>query len=340
MTQITLVLPYALPPPELAPDLIRVLKAPALAALLTRASLTTPTHDENVRALPHETWLAKTLALSSDGAPAFAAAAMRGLCLDPGNDSWFIVNPAHIEIARSNLSIADPRRLHLSDDHARELFDIARPVFDDLGKTLLYGDAHTWFMRADGWETLQTASPDAAVGMNLTDWLPLGAAAADFRKLQNEVQMLWFEHRVNVERESQGMAPINSFWPWGLSGSSAAMPAAPVFATSGVPSWLAAIATSPATALPNPFAGGSADSMLVCGDLSADAIATDWASWLAHMERFEKSLFAPALAALKHGHAGQLKLVLSHRNGLKEFTTTKWAQHAFWRSPTLNRLLP
>lgn len=340
MTQITLVLPYALPPPELAPDLLRAMKAPALAALISRADCAPGAADDKLRALPHEAWLAKSLKLSSDGAPAFAAAAMRGLCLDPGQDSWFIVNPAHIEIARSTLSITDPRHLHLHDNHSRELYDVARPLFDELGKSLVYGNASTWFMRAGDWESLQTASPDAAVGMNLTDWLPLGPAASDFRKLQNEVQMLWFEHRVNVEREAKGLAAINSFWPWALAPASAAMPSTPIFATSGVPSWLASIATSPASALPNPFNGGSPDSMLVCGDLSADAIASDWASWLAHMERFEKSLFAPALAALKNGHAGQLKLVLSHRHALKEFTTTKWAQHAFWRSPTLNRLLP
>lgn len=340
MTQITIVLPYALPPPELAPDLIRAMQAPALAALISRASCDSVPVNDQLRTLPHEAWMAKTLGLSSDGSPAFAAAAMRGLCLDPGDDNWFIINPAHIEIARSNLSIGDMRQLHLHDNHSRMLYDTARPLFNDIGKTLLYGDARTWFMRADGWETLQTASPDAAVGMNLTDWLPTGPAAADFRKLQNEVQMLWFEHPANVAREEKGLPPINSFWPWGMSSAAAAMPPAPVFATSGVPRWLAAIATSPTSALPNPFTGGSPDSMLVCGDLAGPAIAADWAGWLAHMKRFEKSLFAPALAALKHGHAGGIKLVLGHRNSLKEFTTTKWAQRAFWRTPALNPLLP
>ena len=340
MTQITLVLPFALPPPELAADLIRAMQAPALATLLARAACTTLDYDDNLRALPHEAWLAMELGLSAQGHSAFACAAMRGMLLDPAQDSWFIVNPAHIDIARSHLSISDIRHLHIDDGHARALFDTARPLFDEVGKTLVYGDASTWFMRADGWETLQTASPDAAVGLNLTDWLPTGASAVDFRKLQNEVQMLWFEHPANVERASRGLAAINSFWPWGLSGPGVAIPPTPIFATSGVPAWLAAMATSPSVALPNPFTGGGADSMLVCGDLSAAAIAADWADWLVHMARFEKTLFAPALAALRQGHAGQLKLVVSNRHSHKKFTTSKWAQHAFWRSPSLDRLLP
>ena len=340
MTQITLVLPFALPPPELAPDLVRALQAPALAALITRASSTTLPFDDTLRALPHESWLATTLGLSTQGRPAFSGPAMRGMLLDPGQDSWFIIQPAHIDIARNHLSIGDPRRLHLDEADSRALFETARPFFDEIGKTLVYGDPATWFMRADGWQNLETASPDAAVGLNLTDWLPVGEAATDFRKLQNEVQMLWFEHPVNVGREARGLPAINSFWPWGLSASGAAMPATPIFATTGVPGWLAAMATSPTVALPNPFVGGGPDSILVCGDLAEPAIAADWGTWLAQMARFEKSLFAPALAALKHGHAGQIKLVASNRGSHKEFITTKWAQRAFWRSPSLDRLLP
>ncbi len=325
MTQKTLVLPFALPPPELASDLLRALQAPALAALLSRASCTTLPFDDNLRALPHEAWLAQALELSSDGRPAYAAAAMRGFGLDPGSDSWFIINPAHIDIARNHLSISDMRRLELDERHARPLFDKARPLFDELGKTLLYGDAHTWFMRAGDWTTMETASPDAAVGMNLTDWLPTGPAAVEFRKLQNEVQMLWFEHPANVERELRALQAINSFWPWALAAGGAS---APAFSATSVPGWLAAMAT-PAD-----------DSMSVHGELSETAIGADWSGWIGQLHRLEESLFAPALAALMQGDVASVRLVLSRRGAHKEFITTKWAQKAFWRPKNLNRLLP
>lgn len=340
MTQITLVLPFALPPAELAADLIRALKAPALAGLLSRANAEELPFDPGQRVLPHEAWLSRKLGLSEDGHPAFAAAAMRGLGLDPGTDSWFIVNPAHVEIARSHLSITDLRQLRLSNVHAKELFETAKPVCDEAGKTLIYGDAHTWFMRAADWRTLQTASPDAAVGLNLTDWLPTGTNAAEFRKLQNEVQMLWFEHPSNVDRESRGLAAINSFWPWGRSCPDVSVPATPLFAASVVPGWLSAIENCPATDLPNPFSGEAADSMLLRGDLCEAAIGGEWAAWLAGMQRFEVALFAPALAALRAGGKAKMTLILSNRHTLKQFTTSTWSQRAFWRSPSLDRLLP
>jgi hypothetical protein len=332
MTQITLVVPFALPPAELAPDLVRALQAPALAALLTRAKCNVLPFDDSLRVLPHEAWLAHNLGLSPTGHPAFAAAAMRGFGLEAAGESWFMIQPAHIDIARNHLSVSDMRRLQLDDGHARALYDTARPLFDELGKTLVYGDAQTWFMRAGDWHELQTASPDAAVGLNLTDWLPTGAAAVEFRKLQNEVQMLWFEHPTNVAREARGLQAINSFWPWAVADASAAFAFAPSITCTDMPSWLSAIA--------RPFGHKAGDSMVVRGELCESAMGGDWAGWLARMHHLEQFMFAPTLAALKEGHSEKVTLVLGHRTAHREFTTSKWSQHAFWREPSLNRLLP
>jgi hypothetical protein len=340
MTQITLVLPFILPPPELASDLVRALKAPALSSLITR----TTAHqlipfDSHIRALPHELWIARALGLDAAGQPAFAAAAMRGFGLDPAEGCWFIVNPAHIEIARSHLLMTDTRSLRLDEAHARALFDAAKPYFDDTGKTLLYGDAQTWFMRADSWAGLETSTPDAAVGQNLTDWLPRGANAIEYRKLQNEVQMLWYEHPANNEREARGLAPINSFWPWANAAGQAVAASAPTLAAAAAPAWLAAQAQRPGAALAD-LIGAAGDTLLVCGSAAQAAIAADWSSWLQQLQQLDENLFAPLLAALGDGRLKQVKLVLSRRDAHAEFTTTKLAQHKFWRRPTLDRLLP
>jgi hypothetical protein len=338
MTQITLVLPFALPPAGLAPDLVRALQAPALAALITRTSAhQAVAHDAQQRALPHELWLARALGLPR---LAFAAPAMRGYGLDPADGTWFIVNPAHIEIARSHLLMSDLRRLGLADADSRALFDAARPYFDEAGHTLLYGDAQTWFMRADSWAGLDMASPDAAAGLNLTDWLPTGARAIEYRKLQNEVQMLWFEHPANLERAARGLAAVNSFWPWAGAAASDAPSSAAALATSDAPAWLSALAQRPEASLPELIADSRQDTILYCGSVSEAAIATDWSGWLLHMQRLDELLFAPALAALAAGRIGQLRLVLSHREAHAEFTTTRMAQRKFWRRPTLKRLLP
>lgn len=339
MTDITLVLPFALPPSDLAPDLIKALDAPSLAALIGRAAVDVAPPDPDSRALPHENWLAQALGLVGDGQPAFATAAMRGYRLDPGSSDWFIVNPAHFDIARSHLSLADPRKLRLSDVHGRALYDSARPYFDELGHTLLFGDAQTWFMRAGDWNTLQTATPDNAIGLNLTDWLPTGPAEVGYRRLQNEIQMLWFTHPANAEREAGGLAAVNAFWIWGCAHGAAAMPQRPAFAVTGAAGWLGAMkpgAIDPATV----FEGVTGDTVLLSCELIGPALRGDWATWLEQMKRMDQTQFSRALGALNTGSIQRVRLVLSHRDGLTSFTTTKWAQRAFWRSPSLARLLP
>jgi hypothetical protein len=354
MTHISLVLPFALPAPEFAPDLTRALQAPALATLLSRSSggQFRPL-EANARVLSHELWIARALGLAHDLVPGVAASAMRGIGLDPGDGMWFVVNPTHIQIARTHLQMGDTRHLDLREAEARALFDSARPCFEDAGHALAWGTHDTWFMRADDWTDIATASPDAAVNMNLTDWMPSGPQARAFRKLQNDVQVTWFTDPANAAREARGQLPINSFWPWGnasmatehaqqlvakAAGKTLARPRVAAFEA---PGWLTALAErrlddlSRLEALLNE--GG--DWLLACGNVAAAGIAADWHGWLQQMQRLEAGLFAPLLALLTKGRVKEVSLVLSHRDGHLETTTTPLAQRKFWRRPTLERLL-
>jgi hypothetical protein len=344
MSQITLVLPFALPIPEFAPDLVRALQAPALAALLSRTgSHARLPFDDAVRALPHEQWLARALGLQDGGRPAFAAAAMRACGVTPDAGTWFIMQPVHIEIARTHLMMGDPRRLGLSESDSRALFEAALPYVEEAGHTLVYGDAGTWFLRADDWAGLDTATPDAALGMDLTDWMPLGERAAAFRRLQNEVQILWHAHPVNAAREARRLPPVNAFWIWGAADAGKlSAPDAPRLAAFDAGGVVDAMAASRPTDLAQFIDKIEDDTILVCGSAAPYAVGADWGGWVAQLQQLEAALFAPILDALKAGRRSgitQVRLVLSHRDALAEFTTSAMAQRAFWRRISLDRLL-
>ena len=340
MSQITLVLPSALPVPEFAPDLVRALQAPALASLLSRTSRARRLPaDESLRALPHEAWLARALGLDSAGQPAFAGAALRAYGLAAVDGYWFIVNPVHIEIARTHLMLGDPRHLGLSEADSRALFDAARPYVEEAGHVLLYGDVQTWFLRADDWAGLDTATPDAALGMDLSDWMPLGAKAAAFRRLQNEIQILWHTHPVNAAREARRLPPVNAFWPWGGAATANAPAARPTLAAFDTAAWLTRLADTAPPELSQFTSSIAGDSVLVCGSVAPYAAAADWGGWVAAMGQLEAGLFAPILDSLKAGRVREVKLVLSHRDALAEFTTNAMAQRKFWRRITLDALL-
>lgn len=328
----------------MAPDLIRSLQTPALATLLSRNSKHAHhPFDTDSRLLPHEAWLAHALALAGNldntpaGGPAapFGPAVMRGLGLAPDGGHWFVFHPVHLVVG-THLMMPDLRGLRLADADARALFDAARPLFDELGKTLVYGDAHTWFLRADDWAGLATASPDAATGDNLHAWLPAGAAARDFRRLLNEVQMLWHTHPVNAGRRQ----PVNSFWLW--AGGPAAQPAPDMpLATAAAPPWLNALATPAlrdATALQWLATPGPQRTALL-GHLVGAGLAEDWSHWLQLMHQLEDQWFAPLLGALRSGQVADVGLVLTNRFGWTDTTTTKMALNKFWRQENLKNLL-
>jgi hypothetical protein len=88
---------------------------------------------------------------------------------------------------------------------------------------LHWGAPLRWYAAHESLAGLRCASPDRVIGRNVDAWLPADPAARLFRRLQNEVQMLLYEHPLNERREAQGLLPVNSFW---LSGCGVAQPVA------------------------------------------------------------------------------------------------------------------
>lgn len=349
MSHSEILIPFGLPPAELAPDLLQQLHAPALATLAARARRadTTQPADKFIRSLPHERWLASRCGLrhdDNDDSPPIAPLLLAAYGQAPAQGRWFVLQPVHIHIARDHLVLTDPRQLALDERHARTLFDIAAPLFEETGLALAWGDAQTWFLRADDWDGLRTASPDTAAGHNIDIWMPKGPHERPWRKIQNEVQMHWFGHAVNEEREAQGLRPVNSLWLWG-GGLAAEQPAAPRFSHAcNLDGWYAAlrpcahaaIAAQSASALP----AGAGDMLVLLDRLGGYWMAGDWGNWLGAMQELETQWFAPLLDGVKSGIHDRLTILLTDDSRILQLTATRAALRKFWRKPGLAPLLP
>ena len=349
MTQLELLLPFAMPPGELARDLLRELKMPSLAMLLARASRSThQVSDGFARALPHEYWLARQFnsnaASNSDNSPAIASSTMRSFNLPAETGTWFILQPVHLHISRDHLVLTDPRQLQLAESDARALFDIVRSLFEEVGKTLVYGDAQTWFMRADEWQALQTSTSDAACGHNIDIWMPKGPHERDWRRLQNEIQMHWHAHAINEQRETRGLKPINSVWLSG--GSEAKKPSDTDTIFEEVFTFLNARKPFAALAKKQISINSATDilnekpqhGLLILDDLIEPALAGDWSEWLMRFQAMEASWFAPLLQALQDTQLDKLAITISHNTAYSTFTINKSSLRKFWCKPSLARL--
>ena len=285
--------------------------------------------------LPHEQWLAGDIGAMShqtvtqENSPPIGHELMHQLGMTPEPGYWFVLEPTHFHVARDHLVLTDSRQLGLNDVTSQALFDAAHPMFAELGYTLRFGDARHWFLRADAWSDLRTCSPDAACGHNIDVWLPRGQGERDWRRLHNEVQMLWHTHEVNEVREQRGERRINALWLWGGSDG---------MSVQSTPVGLRELVRC-SLGLPNPPHGASGAPVLLSGLIGA-ALAGDWSAWLAAMAELDTGYISPALAQLKNHEIDTLDLVLTDSTQAIEWKLRRSSMRKFWVRTSLARLAP
>lgn len=337
MKNLELILPFSIPPSGLENDLLKAMQTPALARLIASAKrIPLRNIDPFSKALVHEYFLANELQGAHDCDPPVTLNRMRDMGLQPVDGRWFTLQPVHIHIARDHLVLTDQRRLDISEQESRVLFEIAKTATDEAGMTLQYGDASTWFLRADGWTGLKTASADAACGHNVDIWMPDGEHARAWRKLQNEIQMMWFAHTLNDEREAQGKKTINSVWLSG--GADTLMEQEKRRHTARSFADLLSAPDLQNTQNAQNKTTSTDTTCVLLEHLTESAINSDWGQWLTQIQIVENDWFAPVLAALKNRQLDSLTLHCSDAHLLASFKLTPWSLRQFWIKPSLQAL--
>ncbi|RKF48834.1 regulator [Paraburkholderia fungorum] len=367
-----LLLPFALPAAADASTALHDIRSPALDRLIARATLVERVIGEDFqRTLPHERWVARQFGAlphvpgdtaAADEAP-LAPYMLRADGGDPGNATWACVQPVHVRIAHDHLVLIDPASLELSDAEASVLLAVARPLIEELGVRIEAPRPTRWYLSGDGFGTLAGASPLRASGRNIEIWLPHEAHSGDrsraWMKLQNEVQMAWFEHPVNEAREARGLPAVNSIW-FHAQGAAQAVksPFARVFSDAAATRGLAMTAGAETGAPPASFAAltalataratvGAAASTNADADgvtlveldpFSVPYIEQDWARWNDAFAALQTDWFEPALAALQSGQLGELGLTLCGDTGSVTLTVTRGDLRKFWRRRVLASL--
>lgn len=352
MSHIEILLPFGLPPNNRGHELLQQLPMPALAACVSRCRrvFRSPDFDPLARVLPHEAWLAYQLGqienLDASNSPPFASAVMYLHGVGQQKGLWFILHPAHIQVHHDHMVMADRRTLALTESESRSLFNAAQASFDDAGKTVVYGNPTTWFVRADDWKDLVTASPDMACGRNLSHWMPEGPGESAWRKLLNEVQMVWHTHPVNAARQARGEKIINGLWLW--AGAVATLPNFPAIVSYtnayGFDGRMQAFGQffqedDPDCRVDHILAHPPEHGLVFLDALMAPALASDWNSWRSAYKTLETEWFTPLLEALRQRKIERLTLNLSNDVSLKTFVVDRTSQFKFWiRNTTLSLL--
>lgn len=283
---------HASPPGEAGRHALGLLELPHLRALLGHLQAQPADGgDEWSLSPPHERVLARSWGWTgADGALPFAAAEVQACGRDPGDLAWGRLTPLHWQLGRDHLTALPPDVLALDETESRALFDAAAPLFESEGWLLLWNAPDRWFAAHESLADLPTAALDRIVGRNPDAWLPDHPQARTLRRLQNEVQMLWYAHPVNDAREASNRPTVNTVW---LSGCGVYQPPQPVRADLPPPTWHA--------------------------DLRAAQWNQDGPAWLAAWQRLDETVLRDAWQQASRGAALTLTLtgerqVQSHLN--------------------------
>jgi hypothetical protein len=285
------------------------LALPALTALLNELTAAP------LAALPDEALdtaaeraLAQALGLrGDDGRLPWAAACAQAAGLPTAPD-WAFLTPCHFEVGMNQVRMTDPRTLALGADQAEALMRSMAPYLAEDGIVVERYQDGRWLAHGAPFAGLATASPERVIGLDdLNPWLP---ASALLRRLQNEMQMLFYTHPTNGEREAQGQAPVNALW------------------FSGCGLWPAVPARQ-------------ADAPEIVTALGASARSGDWAHWAATWQQIDASHCAPLLQRLRAGEP--VVLTLCGRQGSRRFDArprgalARWLGR--WRQPRVDSWL-
>jgi len=131
------------------------------------------------------------------------------------------LQPVHFHATRDHLVLLGQNQVDLTDSESNQLLKAALPLIEeDFKNPILFHDQHYWFIPAGPFASLASYSIDQAHGRNIDWWMPRDThedgIAKRWRKLQNEIQMLWHIGSVNEEREQRGLPSINSVWISGI----------------------------------------------------------------------------------------------------------------------------
>ena len=130
------------------------------------------------------------------------------------NGYWLYAAPVHLVLQRDSFSLAGPVPFVLDLEEAEALTRTLNTHFATDGMQFFWHQQQ-WFLRLAQSPDIETVHPQKAINHDINAFLPTGTGAGAWASFQNELQMLLFEHPVNIAREKKRLAIVNSIWCFG-----------------------------------------------------------------------------------------------------------------------------
>ena len=124
-------------------------------------------------------------------------------------------DPVYQQLDMHSATLGDPSMLDLDRAESQSLLDTLNQHFADDGLWFENQSPARWYVHFDELPDVETTPVSVAVGCDVALCRPQGPDARSWRRQLAEVEMLLYEHPVNLHRQSAGKLPVNSLWLWG-----------------------------------------------------------------------------------------------------------------------------
>ena len=121
-------------------------------------------------------------------------------------------DPVHLRADLEQAVLSSSADLNITQAESDALCDTLNAHFHQDGLHFFALNKDQWIVSSEKSYTINTTSLTDAVGRNINFILPKGKDAGHWKKILTEAQMLMHTHKVNENRESNGMITINSLW--------------------------------------------------------------------------------------------------------------------------------
>ncbi len=326
MKNVHIVIPDLFLPQQLASYASKDLRLPALEKLLMR-SQAMPLDIDTL-----ESWLCQQFGVEN---MAIAPITLQADGMQPTESYYLRADPVGISMQRDQVILqAD---LALSAQEATQLCASLNTHFAIDGLHFLAPHPQRWYLQLDHIPVLETHPLPQVVGADMHAHFPYGVDALRWHGVLNEIQMLFYEHEVNLAREQRGVSAVSGVWLWGggklpekilrpytnVAGDSEL---ASAFAKAAGMSVLTHTAT-----MPEGWAALEGDLLLVCEGLRSALQSADIGTWRTVVQQFEKNIATPLLAALAAGQIEQITLDVLSEGASRRFELPRTSLWKFWR---------
>jgi hypothetical protein len=258
--------------------------------------------------------------------------------ITPAAETWMRADPVHLRIERDHIQLFDHHAFKLEQSEADDLVAALNRHFAADGIAFQAPHPTRWYTRIRAAEKPDTTPLWRAAHRSVFERLPLSKGEVNWKSVANEIQMLLFEHPVNLAREARGEPAISGVWFWGAGElpENRGAPYGQVFSKLPLARGLALNGGIAAAPLAQDFAalGDNLEdgALVVLHQLTRCVRANDYAAWPTALAALEHDWFAPALAAMMEGRLSGVRVCLPAERVTLDCTVKRSDLHKFWRT--------